>query len=39
MFETFKMLRGLLNDNSNLMVNKTYQSLSWGEYIYIYFKQ
>ena len=38
MIETFEMLIGPLNDNSNLMIIKTYQNLLWREYIYINFK-
>ena len=35
MIETFERLIGLLNDNSNLMIIKTYQNLLWGEYVNI----
>ena len=38
MIETFERLIGLLNDNLNLVIIKTYQNLLWGEYIYINFK-
>ena len=39
MVKTFVMFIALINDNSNLMIIKTYQSMLKGEYIYINLKQ